>query len=196
MFTGIIETVGKVVGMESTGSNLNIKIQSSISSELNIDQSVSHNGACLTVIKTEGNTHVVTAIDETLQKTNLGSMKIGDPVNLERSMILNTRIDGHLVQGHIDTVAHCVKKENRNGSYLYMFKYKTGNGFITAEKGSVCVNGVSLTVVDSGKDFFSVAIIPYTFENTNFKILGEGNAVNVEFDIIAKYVARILRQEA
>jgi riboflavin synthase len=191
MFTGIIETMGEVLALERQGANLNLTVRSSISDGLKMDQSVSHNGVCLTVTGINAGTHTVTVIDETLQKTNLGKLKLHDRVNLERCLQLNGRIDGHLVQGHIDLAAVCKNIIDKNGSRLFEFKHAPANN-LTVEKGSVCVNGISFTVVESGKDYFSVAVIPYTFENTNFRSLKPGDDANVEFDIIGKYVAKIL----
>ena len=192
MFTGIVEAMGDVLSLEKHGSNLNLTIRSSISDALKIDQSVSHNGVCLTVTKVNAGTHTVTAVDETLQKTNLGKLKIHDNVNLERCLQMNGRIDGHLVQGHIDITALCKNKVDKNGSWLFEFEHPPGKNNLTIEKGSVCVNGISLTVVKSEKKYFSVAVIPYTFENTNFKFLRPGDNVNVEFDMIGKYVTKVL----
>ena len=194
MFTGIVETMGEVSFIEKAGTNLNFTIRSEISHELKIDQSVSHNGICLTVIHVKGGTHIVSAIDETLQKTNLRKLKIYDHVNLERSLLMNGRLDGHIVQGHVDQRAVCKNMEDKNGSMLFTFEYEPGNNNITVEKGSICVNGVSLTVVHSLQNQFSVAIIPYTFENTNFKFLKPGDFVNLEFDIIGKYVTKIMEE--
>ncbi len=196
MFTGIIETLGQVERIEKEQRNLHIHISSSISDELKIDQSVSHNGVCLTVVGLSPGVHTVTAIDETLQKTNLAQLRVGDLVNLERCTLIGGRLDGHIVQGHVDQVATCVSVEDHQGSWLYTFQYDTATGHITVEKGSITVNGISLTVVDSLVDRFSVAIIPYTFENTNLKQVKPGSIVNLEFDIIGKYVARLLELRA
>lgn len=195
MFTGIIECFGIVKSLTTEKDNLHIEIDSPFSGELKVDQSVSHNGVCLTVTSINGNHYTVTAIKETLLKTNLGSLKVGDAINLERSMVMNGRIDGHIVQGHVDTTAICSDVSENNGSWRYTFEYAGNNdkGYMTVEKGSVCINGVSLTVVDSNSDSFSVAIIPYTFENTNFKFFKPGTVVNLEFDIIGKYVGNYLR---
>lgn len=192
MFTGIIEDLGLVKKLEREGTNLHISIQSKITPELKIDQSVSHNGVCLTVVDIQSNIYKVTAVEETLKKTNLGALKEGDFVNLERSMAMNGRIDGHIVQGHVDQIAHCQKVENREGSWNYYFQYEPSEGNITVPKGSICVNGVSLTVVNSGIDHFSVTIIPYTYEHTNFKNMQSQTIVNIEFDILGKYVQRYL----
>ena len=190
MFTGIIENISTVVSLKNEGSNLNISCKSEITNELKIDQSLSHNGVCLTVVKIEDDIYTVTAIKETLEKSNLGGLKIGDKVNLERSMKLGDRLDGHIVQGHVDQKAKCTNIIEENGSWLFSFKYKTSDN-ITVEKGSVCVNGVSLTVVNSGDNNFSVAIIPYTYNHTNFHTFEVGTIVNVEFDIIGKYIGKM-----
>lgn len=194
MFTGIIETLGRVKTLRKEDQNLHITIESPISSQLKIDQSVAHNGVCLTVVSLEQNTHTVTAIDETLSKTNLRTLKEGDLVNLERCMQMNGRLDGHIVQGHVDQTAECVDLKERGGSWEYTFKYDAAMGNITVEKGSVCVNGISLTVVNSLENQFSVAIIPYTFKNTNLQQVRPGDLVNLEFDIIGKYVARLMQK--
>ena len=190
MFTGIIESIATVVSLKNEGSNLNISCKSGITNELKIDQSLSHNGVCLTVVKIDGDIYTVTAIKETLEKSNLGELKIGDKVNLERSMKLGDRIDGHIVQGHVDQKAKCTNIIEENGSWMFTFKYKPSDN-ITVEKGSVCVNGVSLTVVDSQDYSFSVAIIPYTYNNTNFHTFQVGTTVNIEFDIVGKYIGKI-----
>ena len=194
MFTGIIETLGKVTGIEQELGNLHITVESAIAAELKIDQSVAHNGVCLTVIALADGKHTVTAIDETLSKTNLGGLKVGDLVNLERCMQLNARLDGHIVQGHVDQTAVCTAFTALEGSWEYTFEYEAGPGNVTVEKGSVCVNGISLTVVNSKGNSFSVAIIPYTFEHTNLQQVGVGSKVNLEFDIIGKYVARLMQR--
>ena len=188
MFTGIIEEVAEVVKIEKEAENIHFSIKAKMTSDLKIDQSVAHNGCCLTVVKIENDIYTVTAIQETLDKTNLNEWKIGTPVNLERCMQMNGRLDGHIVQGHVDTVGVCTEIEDQNGSWKFTFQYQ--NEQLTVEKGSITVNGTSLTVVDSKKDSFSVCIIPYTFENTNFASLKVGNQVNLEFDIIGKYVAK------
>lgn len=188
MFTGIIEEVAEVVKIEKEAENIHFSIKAKMTSELKIDQSVAHNGCCLTVVNIENDIYTVTAIQETLDKTNLNEWKIGTPVNLERCMQMNGRLDGHIVQGHVDTVGVCTEIEDQNGSWKFTFQYK--NEQLTVEKGSITVNGTSLTVVDSKKDSFSVCIIPYTFENTNFSSLNLGDQVNLEFDIIGKYVAK------
>ncbi|MCD0488458.1 riboflavin synthase [Pedobacter sp. MC2016-14] len=196
MFTGIVETLGKVTSVVKEQDNIHYTISSAISHELKIDQSVAHNGVCLTVVKLDENSHTVTAIQETLQKTNLQDLKEGNVVNLERCMQMNGRLDGHIVQGHVDQTAVCVKKATLEGSWEYRFSYDKGLGNVTVEKGSVCVNGISLTVVNSQDNEFSVFIIPYTFENTNLQEVEEGDLVNLEFDIIGKYVARLLNKTA
>lgn len=192
MFTGIIETPGTIQKLVKENDNLHISISSSITPELKIDQSVAHNGVCLTVVQIDGNTYMVTAIKETLDKTNIGQWQEGDLVNLERAMKLGDRLDGHIVQGHVDQTAICTSVENANGSWYYTFEHdSSSNNNITIEKGSITVNGVSLTVVNSKANEFSVAIIPYTYEHTNFKNFTVGTKVNLEFDVIGKYVARL-----
>ncbi len=192
MFTGIIETLGKVEKLEKEGGNLNLTVSSGITSELKIDQSVSHNGVCLTVVSINGDAYTVTAIEETLNKTNLGNLKVGDTVNLERAMVLGARLDGHIVQGHVDQTAVCQSVAEQDGSWVYTFTYDSKLNNVTIEKGSITVDGVSLTVVDSQKDSFSVAIIPYTYEHTRFHTYNVGTTVNLEFDVVGKYVARLL----
>jgi riboflavin synthase len=192
MFTGIIEAMGSVSEVTSELGNRHFRIKSTISSQLKVDQSISHNGVCLTVTKVEGDAHWVTAIDETLQKSNLGHLKIGDLVNLERCMIVNGRFDGHIVQGHVDQTGIVKSVKEVGGSWLYDFEFDASTGNITVEKGSVCVNGVSLTCFNSKENGFTVAIIPYTYEHTNFGSLKAGDSVNLEFDIVGKYVKRIL----
>lgn len=189
MFTGIIECVGKVIALEKEQSNLHITLESAISSALKIDQSVAHNGVCLTVVDVNKNHHKVTAIDETLIKTNLKNWQIGDIVNLERCLQANARLDGHIVQGHVDTTAICTAIEDKEGSWLYTFEYT--EPLVTVEKGSICVNGVSLTVVNSQHHSFSVAIIPYTYQHTSFQSLKVGHIVNLEFDIVGKYISKL-----
>ena len=191
MFTGIIEDLGIVEALEQENTNLHLTIKSKLASELKIDQSVSHNGVCLTVIDLTASSYTVTAIKETLDKTNLNSLKVGDRVNLERGLKLGERLDGHMVQGHVDQVGTCINVETQNGSWIYTFEYNPKLGNITIEKGSVTVNGVSLTVVNSKDNGFSVAIIPYTYEHTNFHAFEEGTVVNLEFDVIGKYVSRL-----
>lgn len=195
MFTGIIETTGNIVSVTTNGGNRDFTIESALAGELRVDQSVAHNGVCLTVTSVQNNSYTVTAIEETLQRSNLGMLKTGDRVNLERSMPMNGRLDGHLVQGHVDTTAECESVDERDGSWHFTFRYHSyDTGHLTVEKGSVCVNGVSLTVVRSEIGLFSVAIIPYTFEHTNFKDLQKGSWVNIEFDILGKYVAAYLQR--
>ncbi len=191
MFTGIVEEVGEVVESVQDNSNLNIRIRAKMTPELKVDQSVSHNGVCLTVVDLKDSIYSVTAISETLEKTNLKNLKAGQPVNLERGMILGARLDGHIVQGHVDQTGICKGLEEKNGSWIFTFEYDPELNNITIEKGSITVNGVSLTVVNSKKNEFSVAIIPYTYNNTTFKNLQEGSAVNLEFDVIGKYVKRL-----
>jgi len=194
MFTGIIETFGRVEKIERENSNINFTFSSSISSELKVDQSLSHNGVCLTVVKIIDKNYVVTAIEETLKRTNLGALGLGDMVNLERCMPANGRFDGHIVQGHIDTTAKCIEINNLNGSWVFVFEYEKNKNNITVEKGSVTINGVSLTVVNSEENIFSVCIIPFTFEHTNFNKLQLGSIVNLEFDIIGKYLKKLLNK--
>jgi len=192
MFTGIIETLGQINHLTVEGENLHIEIGTTVAQELKIDQSVAHNGVCLTVVEIKEGAYVVTAIKETLDKTNLRSLIKGSLVNLERAMKLGDRLDGHIVQGHVDGIAKCTKIVDANGSWVFTFEYNNTE-FSTVEKGSITVNGVSLTVVDSKKNAFSVAIIPYTYENTNFKEIVEGSEVNLEFDIIGKYVKNLMK---
>ena len=191
MFTGIIEDLGIVKGLVKENDNLHLTIQSVLAPELKVDQSVSHNGVCLTVIALTDSDYTVTAIKETLDKTNINAIQVGANVNLERSLKLGARLDGHMVQGHVDQVGTCTQVETENGSWVYSFKYDASLGNLTIEKGSVTVNGVSLTVVNSKDDGFSVAIIPYTYEHTNFNGFEVGTLVNLEFDVIGKYVARL-----
>jgi riboflavin synthase len=193
MFTGIIETLATVEKIENNGTNLDFRFSSSITPELKIDQSVSHNGICLTVTAINGDTYSVTAIKETIDKTTIGDLKPGNLVNLERCMPANGRFDGHIVQGHVDCKAICKSVTDLNGSYEFVFEHPVAPGFLTVEKGSITVNGVSLTVVSSSESGFSVHIIPYTFEHTSFKQLKAGQKVNLEFDIVGKYVARLLK---
>jgi riboflavin synthase len=192
MFTGIIETPGTVIEIDKEGANKNFCIESDISQELKVDQSVSHNGVCLTVTRVEGNKHWVTAIDETLQKSNLGKLKPRDHVNLERCMIANGRFDGHIVQGHVDQTGVCKSIKESDGSWIFNFEYDPVLGNMTVEKGSISINGVSLTCFNSTDNAFTVAIIPYTFRHTNFKMLKPGDEVNLEFDIIGKYVRKLV----
>ena len=191
MFTGIIESLGTVKEVRQDQDNLHLTISSTITSELKIDQSVAHNGICLTVVALEADAYTVTAIRETIEKTNIGDWKTGNYVNLERAMKLGDRLDGHIVQGHVDQTGICKSVENANGSWYYTFEYDESLNNITIEKGSITVNGVSLTVVNSKKNEFSVAIIPYTYEHTNFNSFQVGTKVNLEFDVIGKYVARL-----
>ena len=191
MFTGIIESLGTVKEVRQDQDNLHLTISASITPELKIDQSIAHNGVCLTVVAIDSDYYTVTAIRETIEKTNLGDWKIGDSVNLERAMKLGDRLDGHIVQGHVDQTGICVSVENANGSWYYTFEYDEKLNNLTIEKGSITVNGVSLTVVNSKQNQFSVAIIPYTYEHTNFKNFEVGTKINLEFDVIGKYVARL-----
>lgn len=193
MFTGIIEELGIITQLKREKENLHITVQSSLTPELKIDQSVAHNGVCLTVVdrNLDENTYVVTAIQETLEKTNLGTWQVGDCINLERAMKLGDRLDGHIVQGHVDQIATCISVEESDGSWYFSFQYDASLNNITIEKGSITVNGTSLTVVNSGRNTFSVAIIPYTYSHTTFQYLKVGSIVNLEFDVIGKYVARL-----
>jgi len=192
MFTGIVEAMGKVLSSEKESSNLRIRIAAPFLSELKVDQSISHNGVCLTVEKLSADGYDVVAIDETLRRSNLGNLKPGDSVNLERCLKIGDRLDGHMVQGHVDETAVCKSTENRQGSWIFTFSIQTSSANSIVPKGSVCVNGVSLTVVEAGRDFFSVAIIPFTFEHTNFNSIREGDTVNIEYDVIGKYVQRMM----
>lgn len=194
MFTGIIETLGTVTNLFAEQGNLHLTIGSDLAHELKIDQSVAHNGICLTVVHIADGLHTVTAINETLNKTNLGHLQIGDMVNLERCMQMNGRLDGHIVQGHVDQTAICTVYKELEGSWEYTFQYDPAPRNVTVEKGSVCINGVSLTVVNSSENSFSVAIIPYTYEHTNLQQVKEGSIVNLEFDVIGKYVARLMQR--
>ncbi|HSZ24965.1 MAG TPA: riboflavin synthase [Cytophagaceae bacterium] len=194
MFTGIIEAMGKVVSIQKDKSNIHFGIEAPFVQELKIDQSIAHDGVCLTVTAIEGTTYFVTAIDETLQKTNLTSWKVGNFVNLERCMLLGGRLDGHIVQGHVDQTSTCISILENNGSWIFTFQYDDSKGNVTIEKGSITINGISLTVINSEKNNFSVAIIPYTYEHTNLHFLQKSNQVNLEFDIIGKYVARLIEK--
>ena len=194
MFTGIIEQLAEVVGVKKEGSNVHFSLKASITKELKIDQSVAHNGACLTVVNIKDDVYTVTAINETLNKSNLGLLEVGSKVNLERSMQMGGRVDGHMVQGHVDQTAVCAEVKKEDGSHMFTFEYKESDN-ITIEKGSVCVNGVSLTVVNSKDNSFSVAIIPYTFEHTNFHNFKVGTVVNIEFDILGKYIAKVFTKD-
>lgn len=195
MFSGIVEEYATVVAIERELENVHLTMKCSFVDELKIDQSVAHNGVCLTVVRIENGTYTVTAMKETLDRSNLGLLKVGDEVNVERSMMMNGRLDGHIVQGHVDQTAECISKEDAEGSWVFTFKYKfdkemAQRGYITVDKGSVTVNGVSLTVCNPTNDTFQVCIIPYTFENTNFHNIKVGSVVNLEFDIIGKYISR------
>lgn len=193
MFTGIIEKIGEIVDLKKDKENLHITVKSNISSELKIDQSLSHDGICLTVIDLNNGTHTVTAIKETIDKSNIGQLKINDTVNLERAMQLNARLDGHIVQGHVDQVGKCTDIKEVEGSWVFTFTYDNKLNNLTIEKGSITVNGVSLTVIDSKRNSFGVAIIPFTYENTNFHKIKVNDYVNLEFDVIGKYVAKLLQ---
>ena len=194
MFTGIIEEIGKIVRIEREQANLHLYVKSSFTNELKIDQSVAHNGVCLTVVAIDGDVYRVTAIAETLAKTHLGNLQVGDAVNLERGMLLNTRLDGHIVQGHTDQTGTCSAIQEEAGSTRFTFEYDPSTGNVVIEKGSITVNGVSLTVVDATRDSFSVAVIPYTLAHTNLQHLQIGSIVNLEFDVIGKYVARLMQR--
>lgn len=196
MFSGIVESMAQVVAIEHEGSNVHFTLECDFTSELKIDQSVAHNGVCLTVVKIDGTKYVVTAMDETLKRSNLGKLQVGDKVNVERSMPMNGRLDGHIVQGHVDTTATCIRIEDADGSHVFTFQYDIDDelisrGYFTVDKGSVTVNGVSLTVCNPTRDTFQVCIIPFTFEHTNFGLLKVGSAVNIEFDILGKYISRL-----
>lgn len=199
MFSGIVEEFATVRRLVREQGNLHLTLTCSFVDELKIDQSVAHNGVCLTVVDISGDEYTVTAMSETLQRSNIGNLKVGDKVNVERSMMMNGRLDGHIVQGHVDTTAECVSVRDTNGSWYFTFRYAAdaemaAKGYLTVDKGSVTVNGVSLTVCEPADDTFSVAIIPYTFEHTNFHTIGVGTVVNIEFDIIGKYIARIVKR--
>ncbi|MDG1930429.1 MAG: riboflavin synthase [Flavobacteriaceae bacterium] len=191
MFTGIIETMGTITRIEREGGNVHYSLSSNITHELKIDQSLAHNGVCLTVVAIDGDQYTVTAIQETLDKTALKQWTVGDKINLERAMRLGDRLDGHLVQGHVDEVASCISVEDQDGSWLYRFAYSEDSKNLTIEKGSICVNGTSLTVVGSASNTFGVAIIPYTYEHTFFHQLQKGDLVNIEFDMVGKYIAKL-----
>lgn len=190
MFTGIIENLAKIISIKKSKSNLDITLSSSLTSEFKIDQSISHNGICLTVINIDGNNYTVTAIEETINKTTINSWKKGDFVNLERAMKLGDRLDGHMIQGHVDQIGTCVDVTTKDGSWEYAIQYEKSEN-LTVEKGSIAVNGVSLTVIDSKTNSFKVAIIPYTYEHTNFKTLRKGDLINLEFDILGKYLYKM-----
>jgi len=191
MFTGIIEDFGTITKLEKEDENLHISLESSIASELKIDQSVAHNGVCLTVVKIDGNQYTVTAIKETIDKTNLSKWQAGDKINLERAMKLGARLDGHIVQGHVDQIGLCTSVKEEGGSWVFSFEYDPSQKNITIEKGSITVNGTSLTVINSGTNTFSVAIIPYTYEHTNFHTFKKGTVVNLEFDVVGKYITKM-----
>ena len=191
MFTGIIENMAEVIDVKANKNNLDITFKSDLLSELKVDQSISHNGVCLTVANISNETYLVNVVKETIDKSNFDSLRVGDMVNVERSMKLNDRLDGHIVQGHVDQIAECVSIDEQGGSYVMTFKYKKSEN-ITVEKGSICVNGISLTVCNSKENTFSVAIIPYTWDNTNLKNINVGDTVNLEFDIVGKYIAKLL----
>ena len=195
MFTGIVEALGKIVNIEKDKGNVHITIETPIAKELKVDQSIAHDGVCLTtvIVNQDKKQYTVTAVQETLDRSNLGFLKIGDEINLERCMKMDGRLDGHIVQGHVDQTAKCLTVEETNGSWKYTFEYDPAIGNITVEKGSISVNGVSLTIVDSGKNFFSVAIIPFTYDNTNFHNFKTGTIVNLEFDVLGKYVSKLLQ---
>lgn len=195
MFTGIIEEIAEVVSLQKEGSNIHFSFKSAISNELKIDQSIAHNGVCLTVVDLSGDLYTVTAVKETLDKSNLGLLKIGSKVNLERSVKIGERLDGHMVQGHVDQTGICQQIQEESGSYILTFEYEPSNN-MTVEKGSVCVNGVSLTVINSQDNSFSVAIIPYTFEHTNLHMIKLGSVVNIEFDILGKYISKMFIKES
>lgn len=192
MFSGIIEEIGELTSIQKEQSNLHLTVKSAFTNELKIDQSIAHNGVCLTVVGMQNDTYTVTAIAETLLKTNLGELHVGDIVNLERCLRVGDRLDGHIVQGHVDQTGICSSVTETNGSWTFTFEYDASKNNVTVEKGSVCVNGVSLTVVNSKDHSFSVCIIPYTYEHTNFKTIQQGSIVNIEFDILGKYISRLL----
>jgi riboflavin synthase len=194
MFSGIVETIGEVTVLEKEENNLHITVRCKFTDELKIDQSIAHNGVCLTVVDIIHDHYTVTAIAETLEKSNLKFLKSGDPLNLERCMRIGDRLDGHIVQGHVDQTAVCTNIADMGGSWMFSFEYDPQHGNVTVEKGSICVNGVSLTVVNSQDNSFSVCLIPYTYENTNFKYLQKGDPVNLEFDILGKYIARLMKR--
>lgn len=194
MFTGIVEAMGSLVRTEAKGTNVEFWFTCPFTQELKVDQSLAHNGVCLTVVEIQGEQYRVTAIDETLQKTNLGDLKLGQKVNLERCMAANARFDGHIVQGHVDLTGVCTEIKDQQGSWEYRFSYPITSGHVTVEKGSICVNGTSLTVVDSQDDSFTVCIIPYTYEHTVFHQLSVGDRVNLEFDILGKYIKKLMQR--
>lgn len=190
MFTGIIEKMGEVLEIRSEGSNVHFTINADLAKSLKVDQSLSHNGVCLTVVDIQDDTYTVTAVEETLNRSNLGELQVGDKVNLERAMVYGGRLDGHIVQGHVDDTGVCTNIEEVDGSWYFQFRYRPTKEHLLVDKGSICVNGVSLTVVDPEEDLFSVAIIPYTYEHTNFHQFTVGSKVNLEFDVLGKYLAR------
>ena len=194
MFTGIVEAMGSLIRKEAKGTNVEFWFTSPFTQELKVDQSLAHNGVCLTVVEIDGDQYRVTAIDETLQKTNMGDVAIGQKVNLERCMAANARFDGHIVQGHVDLTGVCTEIKDQQGSWEYRFTYPASSGHVTVEKGSICVNGTSLTVVDSQDDSFTVCIIPYTYEHTVFHQLRVGDRVNLEFDILGKYIKKLMQR--
>ena len=193
MFTGIIESIGKIEKIDREGKNIKLTLSSNLSSELRVDESLSHNGVCLTVTDCNKNFYSVTIIDESLKKTNFSSVKVGSQINLERSLKIDGRLDGHIVQGHVDDIAKCIKKIDQENSWLFTFEFSEKFSDLIIEKGSICINGVSLTCFDTSKNNFTVAIIPHTYDNTNFKLLDEGDYVNLEFDILGKYIKKIIR---
>ena len=193
MFTGIIESIAVVEKVDKKGKNIELKLSSSLSSKLRVDESLSHNGVCLTVTSCDENFYCVTIVDESLKKSTFSNIKVGSEVNLERSLVINGRLDGHIVQGHVDDIGMCIKKVDQENSWLYTFEFSEKYSNLIIEKGSICVNGVSLTCFDVSDNKFTVAIIPHTYENTNFKFLKEGEAVNLEFDILGKYIKKILK---
>ena len=193
MFTGIIESIAVVEKVDKKGKNIELKLSSSLSSKLRVDESLSHNGVCLTVTSCDENFYCVTIVDESLKKSTFSNIKVGSEVNLERSLVINGRLDGHIVQGHVDDIGLCIKKVDEENSWLYTFEFSEKYSNLIIEKGSICVNGVSLTCFDVSDNKFTVAIIPHTYENTNFKFLKEGEAVNLEFDILGKYIKKILK---
>ena len=193
MFTGIIESTGKIEKIDREGKNIKLTLSSNLSSELRVDESLSHNGVCLTVTDCNKNFYSVTIIDESLKKTNFSTVKVGSQINLERSLKIDGRLDGHIVQGHVDDIAKCIKKIDQDNSWLFTFEFSEKFSDLIIEKGSICINGVSLTCFDTSKNNFTVAIIPHTYDNTNFKLLDEGDYVNLEFDILGKYIKKIIR---
>ena len=193
MFTGIIESTGKIEKIDREGKNIKLTLSSNLSSELRVDESLSHNGVCLTVTDCNKNFYSVTIIDESLKKTNFSTVKVGSQINLERSLKIDGRLDGHILQAHVDDIAKCIKKIDQENSWLFTFEFSEKFSDLIIEKGSICINGVSLTCFDTSKNNFTVAIIPHTYDNTNFKLLDEGDYVNLEFDILGKYIKKIIR---